>query len=331
MRLNIAVLPQPGTQHRIFGEPQWRQLEVLGRVAANERAGKPEPEAVRQLLKGADIAITSWGCLPFTEELLSAAPNLQAILHAAGTVKGIVTPAVWERGIRVSSANGPLGIGVAETALGLTIASLKNMWSLVSSTRAGGWYAGRENVRELYEVTVGVIGAGQAGRHYIRLLRQFGVNIIVYDPVLSAEQAAELGACKTELDTLLAESDVVSIHAPLLPATYRMINRDRLMAMKDDAILINTARGAIVDELALVEELRKGRLFACLDVTDPEPPAEDHPLRSLPNCVLTPHIAGAVGNGVKRLGQFAIDELKRLVAGQPLEGEVRQEQLATLA
>lgn len=331
MSMNIAVLPQPGTQNRIFGEKQWRQLEALGCIERNEQAGKPEAAAVKPLLHKADIAITSWGCLTMTEELLAAAPNLKVIVHAAGTVKGIVTPAVWARGIRVSSANGPLGVGVAETALGLTIASLKNMWALTSSTRTGSWNAGREKVRELYDVTVGVIGAGQAGRQYIRLLRQFHVNILVYDPVLSAEQVAELGANKAELEIVLAASDVVSIHAPLLPATHKMINRERLAIMKDDAILINTARGAIVDEQALVEELRKGWLFACLDVTDPEPPAEDHPLRGLPNCVLTPHIAGAVNNGVKRLGQFAVDELKRLAAGQPLQGEVREEQLATLA
>jgi phosphoglycerate dehydrogenase-like enzyme len=110
-----------------------------------------------------------------------------------------------------------------------------------------------------------------------------------------------------------------------------MIDGERLALMKDDAILINTARGMIVDEQALVAELTKGRLFACLDVTDPEPPAPDHPLRSLPNCVLTPHIAGAVNNGVKRVGQFAIDELKRLLAGEPLQGEVKAEQMSTLA
>lgn len=331
MLLNIAVLPQPSAQQRIFGDSQWRQLEAIGRITRNEQSGRPDAGTVRQLLKGADIAITSWGCPPLDEELLGEASKLRAVIHAAGTVKGIVTQAVWERGIRVSSANGPLGVGVAETALGLTIASLKQMWTLVASTRSGGWYEGRGRVRELYEVVIGVIGVGQAGRHYIRLLRQFSVRIVVYDPVISAEQAAEMGAEKVGLDELLAMSDVVSIHAPLLPATRGMINRDRLLAMKDDAILINTARGAIVDEQALVEELRKGRLFACLDVTDPEPPAEDHPLRSLPNCVLTPHIAGAVGNGVRRLGQFAVDELKRFVAGQPLQGEVREEQMATLA
>ncbi|PYI50299.1 hydroxyacid dehydrogenase [Paenibacillus flagellatus] len=331
MEAKIAILPEPRVQDRIFKPSHWEHLRALGVVVRNEREGPPQPETVKAVLEGADIAITSWGCGALAGELLDRAPNLKAVIHAAGTVKGIVTPELWERGIRVSSGNGPLGVGVAETALGLTIASLKNMWRLSHSTSGGGWSEGKEKVRELYEVTVGVIGAGKAGSHYMKLLRSFRVDVLVYDPILTAEQAESLGAAKVELDDLLARSDVVSIHAPSLPATYRMINGERLARMKDDAILINTARGSIVDEAALVEELRKGRLFACLDVTDPEPPAPDHPLRTLPNCILTPHIAGAVNNGVWRLGQFAIDETKRLLAGEPLEGEVKAEQMSTLA
>lgn len=331
MGMTIAVLPEPRVQARLFGERHWRQLEQIGTVVRNEQDGPPQPAALRALVEGADFAITSWGCPPLTQDVLDPAPALQAVIHAAGTVKGLVTPALWERGIRVSSGYGQLGIGVAETALGLTIASLKNMWALTQSTRSGAWSPGKEKVREMYEVTVGVVGAGKAGSHYIRLLRNFHLDILLYDPFVSSERAAAMGAVKTELDDLLRMSDVVSIHAPSLPETHKMMNRERFALMKDDAILINTARGSIVDEQALVEELRKGRLFACLDVTDPEPPAADHPLRGLPNCILTPHIAGAVNNGVKRLGQFAIDEVKRLLAGEPLEGEVRAEQLSTLA
>lgn len=304
---------------------------MCGTVICNPEEGKPDPDICRSVIAGADIAITSWGCPPLTACILDKAPGLKAVLHAAGTVKGIVTPDLWERGIRVSSANGPLGVGVAETALGLTITSLKSMWWLSQSTRGGGWNAGKDKIRELYEVTIGVIGAGKAGSHYIRLLRNFDVSVLVYDPTLTAEQATAMGARKVELEELMAASDVVSIHAPSLPETYKMINRERLALMKDDAILINTARGSVLDEAALAAELAAGRLFACIDVTDPEPPAKDHPFRSLPNCILIPHIAGAVNNGVKRLGQFAIDELKRLSAGQPLEGEVLEEQLATLA
>lgn len=331
MGVKIAVLPEPKIQKRIFGDIHWRQLEALGTVVRNDQEGAPQSATLKAVLEGADFAITSWGCPLLTQDVLDQAPDLKAVIHAAGTVKGIVTPALWERGIRVSSGNGQLGIGVAETALGLTIASLKNMWALSQSTRSGEWSTGKDKVRELYQLTVGVIGAGKAGSHFIRLLRNFHLDILIYDPIVTAEQAAGMGATKVELDVLLRNSDVVSIHAPSLPETYKLMNRERLALMKDDAILINTARGSIVDEQALVEELGKGRLFACLDVTDPEPPAADHPLRSLPNCILTPHIAGAVNNGVMRVGQFAIDEVKRILSGEALEGEVRAEQMSTLA
>jgi phosphoglycerate dehydrogenase-like enzyme len=331
MGVKIAILPEPRIQERIFDDSHWKQLEAIGTVVRNVKEGSPQPETLKEVIAGADFAITSWGCSKLTQDILDRAPGLKAVMHAAGTVKGIVTPELWERGIRVSSGNGPLGRGVAETALGLTITSLKNMWQLSQTTRGGGWNAGKERIRELYQVTVGVIGAGQAGKHYIRLLRNFEVTIMVYDPIMTDAQATELGVIKAELAQVLATSDVVSIHAPSIPETYKMFDRDRLALMKDDAILINTARGSIVDEDALVEELRKGRLFACLDVTDPEPPAPDHPFRGLPNCILTPHIAGAVNNGIKRIGQFAIDEVKRVLAGENLQGEVKEEQMSVLA
>lgn len=331
MGVKIAVLPEPSIQNRIFGDSHWKQLESLGTVTRNETSGRPTPETLKRVIAGADYAITSWGCANLTGDILEQAPGLKAVLHAAGTVKGIVTPELWRRGIRVSSGNGPLGKGVAETALGLTITSLKNMWQLTQSTRSGGWNAGKDRIRELYQLTIGIIGAGQAGKHFIRLLRNFDVTIAVYDPIMTAEQASALGAVKMELDELLRACDVVSVHAPSIPETYKMLNREKLALMKDDAILINTARGSIVDEAALAGELRKGRLFACLDVTDPEPPVPNDPLRGLPNCIMTPHIAGAVNNGVRRLGQFAIDELNRLLSGGTLEGEVWEEQLSVLA
>ncbi|MDF2719680.1 MAG: hypothetical protein K0R28_6605 [Paenibacillus sp.] len=331
MGVKIAILPEPKIQERVFGDSHWKQLEAIGTVVRNVKEGSPSPDTLKEVIEGADFAITSWGCSKLTQDILDKAPRLQAVVHAAGTVKGIVTPELWARGVRVSSGNGPLGRGVAETALGLTITSLKNMWELSQSTRGGGWHAGKDRIRELYQITVGVIGAGQAGKHYIRLLRNFDVTIMVFDPVMTAAQAVELGVVKADLEQVLTMSDVVSIHAPSIPQTYKMFNRDRLALMKDDAILINTARGSIVDEAALVEELQKGRLFACLDVTDPEPPAPDHPFRSLPNCILIPHIAGAVNNGIKRIGQFAIDEVKRLLAGEKLEGEVKEEQMSVLA
>lgn len=329
--MKIAILPSISTQDKVFSDQHIRDLEAIGTVVRFNGEGSPKPEQVTQLLAGAEVAITSWGCPAINEEILSQAPDLKLVIHAAGTVKGIVTPELWQKGIRVSSGNEHLAIGVGDTALGMTITSLKNMWRLSDVTRRGGWNEGKEHIKELYELTIGVIGAGKAGRRYISLMQNFEVDIVVYDPVLSEEEARQLGVTKMELEQLLKVSDVISIHAPSIPATDKMFNAHTLSLMKDDAILINTARGSIVDEAALYNELKKGRLFACLDVTIPEPPAVDDPLRTLPNCIITPHIAGAVTNGLKRMGRYAVNEVIKYKEGQPLEGEVYERQMSVLA
>ena len=113
-----------------------------------------------------------------------------------------------------------------------------------------------------------------------------------------------------------SRADIVSLHAPAVPSTYHMLSRALLQEMQDDAVLINTARGALIDEPALIDELRKGRFFAFLDVTDPEPPALDSPLRSLPNVVVTPHLAGCITD-CTRMGEMAVEELRRFFAGEP--------------
>lgn len=328
--MKIALLPGPTLRDRLFAAADLDALAGLGEVVRNE-SESVDADIVRTLAADADAVITSWGCPSFDAAVMKELGRLRVLAHAAGTVKPIVTPALWKNGVRVSSANGPLGIGVAETALGMTITSLKNLWQLKDSATTGGWREENAGVRELFDITVGVVGAGRAGAHYIQLLRAFEVEIVLYDPTLTTEQAAELGARKVELDELIERSDVVSVHAPSIPATKHLFNTERLRAMKDDAILINTARGSLIDEDALVEELRRGRLFACLDVTDPEPPAADHPFRALPNCVLTGHVAGAVNNGLRRLGRFAVAELRRFRADEPMEGEVRESDLTTLA
>jgi len=329
--MNIVMLQGVEQTRRIFRQEQLKQLAEWGTLTVNEEEGRPSAEQLAKLIQGADIAVTSWGCPPIREELLRAAPDLKLIAHAAGTVKGIVTPEVISRGIRVSSANEALGRGVAETALGLAITSLKNIWQLARDTREGGWSENRHKVRELYGITIGIIGAGKAGRHFIRLLQHFEVKVAVYDPVLTEAQIRAMGAVKMDLDSLLEQADVVSIHAPAIPETEKMMNRERLQRMKDDAILINTARGSIIDEEALAAELEKGRLWACLDVTHPEPPSKEHKFRQLPNVTLIPHIAGAVNNGLYRIGDYVMREIESFLTGQPLDGEVNLSQLHVIA
>ena len=220
----------------------------------------------------------------------------------------------------------------AAGALGFTLSASKNFYALNTSVKNGGWEQGKENITELFDIKIGVIGGGWAGKHYIKLLRNFYVDVLLYDPFISAEAAKALGAEKVELETLLKEADIVSIHAPSIPSTYHMINADSLKLMKKDAVLINTARGTIIDEAALYEHMKNGGLkYACIDVFDPEPPAKDNPLLTLDNVIVTPHLAGLARNGLKRIGTFVCEELTHFLNGETVRGEVTREMLARMA
>jgi phosphoglycerate dehydrogenase-like enzyme len=186
-------------------------------------------------------------------------------------------------------------------------------------------------VRELRDLSVGLLGASRVGREVILLLKSYPrLTVKVYDPYLSAEQAAVLGVEKVELDEACA-CQVVSVHAPNIPETRHMLNRHTLALLPDHAVLINTARGALVDEAALVAEVRRRPLYVLLDVTEPEPPAADSPLRSEPNIILTPHIAGAMAQARRDMGRLAIDETLRFLHNEPLQHEVTREMMATQA
>lgn len=323
MLLDQIIYPQvinPKTEQRFL---------KLGEVSFN-RTRENDLENAKEVLKNANFAVTSWGSPAMTKELLDVAPNLKLIVHAAGSVKSIVTDEMFARGIRIASAARVLSTGVSETALGLTIASAKNIFALNAETHAGGW--SHTGITELYDITVGIIGFGMAGRHYAELLQSFSVDVIAYDPVVSAEEMQKLGVRKVTQEEAFAQSDILSLHAPEIASTYHIVNRDSLASMKDGAILINTARGSLVDEAALVQALRSGKLkYACLDVTSPEPPAADSPLRQLPNCILTPHLAGQANNGLRKLGDHCYNQICNYLENKPLSGEVRQEMLATIA
>lgn len=322
----ICLIMSPGTREMVINERAINRLRSLGEVYISN--GEPQDESI----KGATIAITSWGNTAIDEKSLAAAPDLKLVCHAAGSVKPIVSDALWAKGVRVTSSNAPLGMGVAETALGFTISASKNFYNLNTNIKNGGWEEGKQDIRELFELTVGVVGFGWAGKHYAELMRNFLVDVVVYDPNIDESKIAAVGARKVELDELLRISDIISIHAPSIPETYHMFNADTLKLMKKDAVLINTARGTLIDESALVEHMRAGNLkYACLDVTDPEPPAADSPLRSVPNIIMTPHLAGLAQNGLRRIGSHVVDEIEKFLKGEPMLAEITQDMLAKMA
>lgn len=280
-----------------------------------------------------EILITGWGAPRFDAEMLAHWPSLKTIVHAAGSVKRLVTPELWTRGIRVSSCAQANAYPVAEYTLAMILLSSKRT---LESARA---FASTRNILEslpvgrfgAFDITVGVIGASRIGRRVIELLRPFDIHCLLYDPFLTEAECRAVGAEPATLEDLFSRSDVVTIHAPALPETKRMVGREQLSLMRDDAVLINTARGALVDTDALVEEVASGRLRAVLDVTDPEPLPADHPIFSLSGVTLTPHVAGSLGNELRRIGVCVVDEIERYVTSDLLAGEVTSPDLAKIA
>jgi phosphoglycerate dehydrogenase-like enzyme len=283
-----------------------------------------EPRA-RAALADAEVLITGWGSPPVDEAVLALAPRLRAVLHAAGSVKGLLHPACWHRGLRVTSAAGANGEPVAEYALAAVLLAGKGVFAQRERYRAERHFAIGAILPDVgnHRRRVGVIGASRIGRRLVELLRPFDLDVLLHDPYLGAEEAAALGVRHApDLDALLASCSVVSVHAPALPETRGLLSRRRLALLPDGAVLVNTARGELVDTAALAEEVAAGRLTAVLDVTQPEPLPPDSPLFDLPGAFLTPHVAGSHGNELERLGRSVLTELELLIAGRPADGPV---------
>ena len=330
----VAITIGRSHYRRMFSDAALADLADAAHVvhhSGDEPASKQDLLAV---LAEADACITSWGVAPLDSDIVAAAPRLGHLAHMGGSVKRFVSAAVWERGMRVTSASVALARDVAETTLGLMIVGRKRIWPLGNHVRDGGWRDSpawdRWDARELSRSTVGLIGVGNVGRHVIELLLPFETTILVADPYLGDDEAQRLGVERVDLAELMDRCDVVSIHAPANDETRRMIDAEMLGRLGDGAVLINTARGSIIDEVALVDELSTGRIFAFLDVTDPEPPAPDSPLRSLENAVVTPHIAGCIEN-CHRMGEMAVEEVRRYLAGRPAINEVSPDMLDQIA
>ena len=283
-------------------------------------------------LAEADVLFATWGMPKLDEEFLAAAPRLKAVFYAAGSVKCFATPESYKRGILISSAWQANAIPVAEYSHATILLGLTGFWSSQRLARAGKFSHQHSPVAGAFHSNVGLVSLGAIGRLVAGHLAKHEINILAYDPYATPAAAASLGVTLVSLQELFAKSHVVSIHTPWLPETEKMINGPLLRSMPEGATLINTSRGAVIDETDLCQVLAERQdITAILDVTHPEPPLPDSPLRTLENVVLTPHIAGSIGREVARMGYWMNDELDLYLAGKPIQHGVTQDMLARMA
>lgn len=331
--LRTALVMHPVVRDELIREDHLDRLERSVDLVSREPARNLE--SLGGELGRMDVLITSWGCPPVGPELVERMPKLRLVAHLAGTVKGFLDDAVWRRGVLVTNAVAANAVPVAEYTLAAILFANKRVVQLhrayveVKENRAP-WTREAPNVGN-YHKTVGIVGASHVGRLVIRHLRQFDLDVLLYDPYVPPLAAREMRVSKVTLSELLSRSDVVSLHAPLLPETRHMLGERELALMPDGATLINTARGALIEPRALEAELQRGRLFAILDTTEPEVLPPHSPLYHLPNVFLTPHIAGSLGRETERLSDYIVAEVERFARGISLKYLVRREHLSRLA
>lgn len=331
--MNILVaVPEPLCSRILTKEAKALLLQKAS-VTWNEDGRNWTGSELAVRLSGIDGLLTGWGITCLTGEVLAGADRLRIIGHSAGSVKGFITPAVYDKGIVVTHAASRIADSVAEFALTMALVGLKRPDLFSAQMHQGLLWEQNPSValREIAGMKVGILGCGYVGQRAIRLFRGVGALVWVYDPYLTPARAQELGVVKAELQDVLRSCAVISVHLPSTDETYHMLGADEFAMISDGAVFINTARSWILDELALTTELAKGRFRAALDVYDQEPLPPDHPLRRMDNVLLTPHIAGRTEESYRNLLGTVIDELLRFFAGQPLRYQVTRDMLATMA
>lgn len=311
-------------------ESEVRELHMLMSEIANVKFGDPEcnytnEEELIELIKDADAVVcTARG--KFTRNVIAAAKKLKIIAKCGSVPNNIDVQAATEHGVAVTYTPGANKTSVAEHALTLMMSLLKLVPQSMRGLQNGQWKSEALQASELTGKTVGLVGLGQAGFCLAEMLRVFHVNLLCYDPYVKEEYLALAGAKSVDLDTLLSSSDVVSLHCQLSDETRNMITGDKLKKMKKEAYLINTARGALVDESALAEALRnKWIAGAGIDVYSIEPAPRDNPLFALDNVIVTPHMAGWTKECLARESRGTTEEVIQILNGQKPDNLVNPE------
>jgi D-3-phosphoglycerate dehydrogenase / 2-oxoglutarate reductase len=237
-----------------------------------------------------------------TAEVIAAAPRLRVIARAGVGVDNIDLPAATRAGVLVLNAPGANAVSAAEHTIALLLAVTRQIVAADVSTHAGRWERKKMRPIDLRGRTVGIVGLGRVGSQVARRLRAFEMNVIAYDPYITPSRFTELGAAPVDFDTLLASSDVVTFHVPETPETFHMLGREQMTRLKPGAIVINAARGGVVDEAALAEALKEGRIAGAGVDVFPDEPCVNSPLFPLENAVLTPHIGGSSAEALAAVG-----------------------------
>lgn len=303
--------------------------ESLGEIVWNTTGEHFTTEELKRLIADCDVYVTCWGSPALTKEILDCAPKLKLLAHTAGTVVPFVTDEMWDRGIRVISGNEYFAMSTAEGALTYMLSSLRRIPYFVSNLKEKGlwWNSAADFNDGLLFKTVGIISYGAVAKNLVRLLQPFNVKIKVFDIIDIPEEDKKLyGIEQCGIEEVFSTCDIVSVHTPLNDHTHHLINDNLLSMLKKGALFVNTSRGPVVDEDALIRHLENGDFFAALDVYEKEPLDKDSPLLGLANAHTTPHQGGPTINLRSVITEHMLLESAAFIDnGEPLKNEITRE------
>lgn len=325
MKVFLCV-PDTGMWKIYFPEEMIEELKRKHDFRRISRENLSKDEWIREI-GDAECVITHWNVPKFTQDVLSACPNLRILAHAAGSVAGICSDSVFEKGITVLTANSVMSKYVAEAILGHLIASLRGNVDLHMRMVSGEtWPKEKTPSKSLFGAKIGFVGLGMVGRNLLNLLAPFSPEVTVFDPYIKEEALAPwpFAHLANSLEEAVSGQTAVTIQASKTKETYHMLNEQTLSMMADGTHIINCARGTIIDEKALLKELESGRLYATLDVYEKEDTPGDIPFRNTPNITLLPHVGGAPSR--ENMTRAIIDALDKIERGEKSGLEVSYQQ-----
>lgn len=323
MKYNILVtLPKGGVFDTFFNEDRIQELEALGNVEWNESTKQFTEEELRSRLRDKDICVTGWGSPIFTEAVLAGANRLKLIAHTAGSVKPYVTDAVYEQNIRVVSGNRVFARSVAESVIAYALTSLRDIVHYSTELKKGNWRPGIFANKGLLNRSVGIVGYGMISRYVVKMLQPFDTTIKVFSRHIDREELDRWHMTQADLPEIFKTCDIISIHSGMTMENYHLITEELLRMMKPGALLINTARGAVIDEAALVKVLNECDIHAVLDVYEKEPLSKGHPLLGCDRAILMPHMGGPTIDQRLYVTKAVIEDIASYISGGTLTCEI---------
>ena len=321
----FVTLPKNSVFPTFFTDENIALAESLGDVIWNDTDIQLTHDEIAQSIGSSDVYVTGWGSPRLDARILDAAPNLKLLVHLCGTVVPVVSDELWEQGIRVISGNDFFAESVAEGTIGYILSALRDIPKYSSRLKnEKKWKTSADLNRGLLGKTVGIVSYGAIAHHLVRMLRPFRVKIKLYDikPIPEADKAM-YNITEASLEEVFSSCDIVTVHTPLNEHTHHLIGAPLLSLLKEDALFVNTSRGAVIDQEALESELEKGRFRAFLDVYEKEPPSVESRLYELPNVIMMPHMGGPTVDLRRDITKALLIEASEFLKnGAPLPHEI---------